>query len=156
GGMGHADSQPIRVAAGLLTLANPWPARGEDADDARARKSVVKILATVRRPDVYRPWTKSGSQELTGSGVVIAGRRILPNAHMVNYASQVFIKPDKSSERISASVAAIAVGIDLAVLTLDDASFFDSHPPLPTSPKIPGLQQTVFTYGYPDGGSELS
>ncbi len=114
---------------------------------------MVKVFSTVRRPDVFRPWTRSGPQEITGSGVVIAGKLILTNAHMVNYASQIFIKPDKSSDKLAASVVALAPGIDLAVVKLEDESFFDAHPPLPASPKLPGLQQTVLAYGYPEGGT---
>ena len=87
---------------------------------------------------------------------MIAGNRILTNAHMVNFASQIFIQPDKSSEKLSAKLKAIAPGIDLAVLTLDDESFFHDHPPLPINSKLPRLQQTAFTYGYPEGGVELS
>jgi S1-C subfamily serine protease len=131
-------------------------ARAGDADDARVRQSVVKIISTLRQPDPFRPWDKGTPQEATGSGVVIAGKRILTNAHMVNHASQVFIQPDKSSEKLTATVVARAPGIDLAVLKLGDESFFDTHPPLPTNPRLPDLKQTVFAYGFPTGGSEMS
>jgi S1-C subfamily serine protease len=82
------------VAVGLLAIARAGAVQTDDPDDTKVRKSVVKIFATVRRPDVTRPWTKSGPQEVSGSGVVIAGKRILTNAHVVNYASQVLIKRD--------------------------------------------------------------
>jgi S1-C subfamily serine protease len=88
--------------------------------------------------------------------VVIAGKRILTNAHVVNHASQVFVQPDKSSNKLSVKVEAIAPGIDLAVLKVDDESFFDAHPELSFSLKVPALQQTIFVYGYPQGGTELS
>jgi len=114
------------------------------------------IFATLRRPDVTRPWTKSGPQEVSGSGVVIAGKRLLTNAHVANYAGQIFVKPDKSSDRLSARVEALAAGIDLAVLKLDDESYFDTHPPLSASRQLPELQQSAFAYGYPEGGTELS
>jgi len=137
-------------------MVTPWPARADEADDAKVRKSVVKIHSTLRRADPFRPWTKASQQDATGSGVVIAGKRILTNAHVVNHASQIFIQPDKSSDKLPATVESIAPGIDLAILKLEDASFFENHPPLPINPKLPALQQTVFAYGYPEGGSELS
>src|SRR5215472_5231222 len=34
-------------------------------------KSVVKIFATVRYPDLIKPWTTQPPEEITGSGVVI-------------------------------------------------------------------------------------
>src|SRR5579883_283157 len=134
----------IGIAVGIVMLLTPW--RGGPAaetDDAKVRQSVVKILSTLRQPDPFRPWSKGSPQEATGSGVVLAGRRILTNAHMVNLASQVFIQPDKSSEKLAAAVVARAPGIDLAVLKLDDESFFNAHPALPTNPRLPDLKQTV-------------
>jgi S1-C subfamily serine protease len=88
--------------------------------------------------------------------VVISGKRVLTNAHVVNRASQIFIQFDKTSEKLVASVVALAPGIDLAVLKLDNEAAFNEHPALPVSSKLPGLQQAVFAYGYPEGGVELS
>ncbi len=135
---------------------NCWPARAQGTDDALIRKSVVKISTVENPPDAFRPWSKSHTQEATGSGVVISGHRILTNAHVVNHASQIFVQPDKSTEKFGASVLAIAPGIDLALLRLEDEAFFDAHPPLPTDSKLSEVQQTVFVYGYPKGGTELS
>jgi len=118
--------------------------------------SVVKIFATVRYPDPYEPWTKDSPQEVTGSGVVIEGKRILTNAHVVNYASQVQIQANQAGDKISASVAFVAPGIDLAVLKLDDEKFFDTHPPLARAKTLPGIKDTVLTYGFPEGGTTLS
>jgi S1-C subfamily serine protease len=134
----------------------PWAAHGEDAGDAAIRKSVVKITAIENPLDAFRPWSKGHAQEATGSGVIIAGHRILTNAHVVNHSSQIFVQPDKSTDKIEASVLAIAPGIDLAVLKLEDETFFDAHPPLRSSSQLPAVQQTVFVYGYPEGGTELS
>ena len=84
----------------------------------------MKVFATLRLPDPYRPWTKQAPQDITASGVVIEGHRILTNAHAVLYASQVQIQATGAGDKISATVEAIAPGIDLAVLKLDDDSFF--------------------------------
>jgi S1-C subfamily serine protease len=148
-------AQLVFVAT-FLTMATPCSSQADEADDAKVRRSVVKIFATLRHPDVFRPWSKENQQEATGSGVVIAGKRILTNAHMVNHSSQVFIQPDKTSDKLAVNVEAIAPGIDLAVLKLQDESFFDSHPPLPLRLQLPKIQQTVFAYGYPEGGTDLS
>ena len=51
---------------------------------------------------------------------------------------------------------ALSAAIDLAVLKLDDRDFFDAHPALPMRPELPRIQQTVFAYGYPEGGMDLS
>ncbi|MEJ0090497.1 MAG: trypsin-like peptidase domain-containing protein [Limisphaerales bacterium] len=118
--------------------------------------SVVKIFSTVRYPDPYKPWAKQSPEEQTGSGVVIKGKRILTNAHVVDYASQVQIQANQAGDKISATVEAIAPGIDLAVLKLDDESFFDKHPPLEMANTLPGIKDAVLAYGFPEGGNSLS
>src|SRR5579862_6478496 len=118
--------------------------------------SVVKIFSTTRYPEMFRPWEKSSPSEVTGSGVVIEGKRILSNAHVVLYASRVEIQANQSGDKISATVEAIAPGIDLAVLKVDDESFFDTHPPLPRAKLLPEIKDATMVYGYPEGGTSLS
>ena len=107
-----------------------------DAATDPLENGVVKVFTTARSPDPYKPWTKQAPSELTGSGVVIEGSRILTNAHVVLYASQVEIQANQAGDKIAAKVVAIAPGIDLAVLKLDDESFFKTHPPLPRASRI--------------------
>jgi S1-C subfamily serine protease len=118
--------------------------------------SVVKVFSTMRYPDPFKPWTKQAPVEATASGVVIEGKRILTNAHVVLYASQVQIQASAAGDRVSATVAAVAPGIDLAVLQLDDPTFFDSHPPLARAGKLPQIKDAVLAYGFPTGGESLS
>jgi len=118
--------------------------------------SVVKVFSTMRYPDPFKPWTKQAPSEITGSGVVIEGRRILTNAHVVLYASQVQIQASAQGDKVSATVVAVAPGIDLAVLQLDDPSFFDTHPAVARASKLPHIKDAVFAYGFPTGGNSLS
>ncbi len=106
--------------------------------------------------DLGRPWTKQSPTEVTGSGVIVEGRRILTNAHVVLYASQVQVQANQSGDKISATVEAVAPGIDLAVLKLDDESFFETHTPLARASTLPAIKDSVMAYGYPTGGSSLS
>jgi S1-C subfamily serine protease len=132
-------------------------ARAADADRAPAiENSVVKVFATMRYPDPFKPWTKQAPSEVTASGVVIEGRRILTNAHVVLYASQVQIQANAAGDKLPATVVAVAPGIDLAVLQLDDPSFFDTHPPVARASKLPQIKDAVLAYGFPTGGSSLS
>jgi S1-C subfamily serine protease len=131
--------------------AGPSPAIAHEAENA-----VVKVFSTMRRPDVARPWSKASPLEATGSGVVIEGKRILTNAHVVAYASLVQVQGNQAGDKISASVVAMAPGIDLAVLKLDDESFFDNRPPLPRASALPQIKDPVLAYGFPTGGTTLS
>ena len=122
----------------------------------RVEDSVVKVFATSRQPDPLKPWAKQSPQEATGTGVVIEGRRILTNAHVVLYASQVQVQANQAGDKIFATVEALAPGIDLAVLKLDDDAFFDTHPPLKRASTLPEVKDAVMAYGFPTGGANLS
>src|ERR1700728_4452197 len=132
-------------------------ARAAETDRAPAiENSVVKVFATMRHPDPFRPWTKQAPSEVTASGVVIEGKRILTNAHVVLYASQVQIQANAAGDKLPATVIAVAPGIDLAVLQVDDATFFDTHPPVARASKLPQIKDAVLAYGFPTGGNSLS
>lgn len=118
--------------------------------------SVVRIFCTARPPDCSRPWTKQAPHEVSGTGIVLDGKRILTNAHVVLYASQVQVQANQEGDKISATVEAIAPGIDLAVLKLDDEKFFDAHPPLQWAKALPEVKDAIMVYGYPRGGTSLS
>jgi S1-C subfamily serine protease len=144
--------------AGLIHVAadQPTNAAPAAAPAGGVENSVVKIFSTMRYPDPYRPWTKGSPTEATGTGVVIEGKRILTNAHVVGYASQIQVQANLAGDKYSATVEYIAPGIDLAVLKLDDESFFDTHPPLAMTQTLPEIKDAVMAYGYPEGGNSLS
>jgi S1-C subfamily serine protease len=153
----------ILLAAALaLPLAvraaeDPAPVRpAADAKVNAVENAVVKVFATMRLPDPFRPWTKQAPREATGTGVIIEGKRILTNAHVVLYASQVQVQANQAGDKISATVEAVAPGIDLAVLKLDDEAFFDSRAPLARATALPAIKDAVMAYGFPTGGTSLS
>src|SRR5580698_9266689 len=118
--------------------------------------AVVKVFSTMRYPDPSRPWTKQSPSEVTASGVVIEGKRILTNAHAVLYASQVQVQANQAGDKIGATVVAVAPDIDLAVLKLDDESFFKQHAPVARASALPQIKDAVLAYGFPLGGTSLS
>lgn len=159
--------EPKRIAllaagvlfSGALLIGAPPNAAARATDVVQPpalENSVVKIFSTMRYPDPFKPWTKQAPSEATASGVVIEGKRILTNAHAVLYASQVQVQANAAGDKVSATILAIAPGIDLAVLQLDDPSFFDTHPPVARASKLPQIKDPVMAYGFPTGGSSLS
>lgn len=141
----------IGAVMAALCLAAPV-ARGQDD----VRDAVVKLYATQRLPDPVRPWTKQSPREISGTGVLISEKRILTNAHVVLYASQLFVQPHQSGEKLSAKATAIAPGIDLAIVTVDDEAFHEGRKPLKLAAKLPRPLDSVSVYGYPQGGTELA
>ncbi|MEX0804742.1 MAG: trypsin-like peptidase domain-containing protein [Candidatus Binatia bacterium] len=120
------------------------------------RDLVVKIHAVHHTPDLLRPWSRNSPQPVKGSGVVIDGKRILTNAHVVRYASQIYVQPNQSARHLPARVEAITPSMDLAILKLDDESFFEKRGSLPLAKELPRVKDNINVYGYPTGGTELS
>ena len=130
--------------------------RADDGPNASPSKSVVKIFSTHTGPDMAEPWKKRSPQEASGTGVVIDGKRILTNAHVVSYAASIRVQPDRSGEQFQATVESIGTDIDLAVLKLTDLAFFDDHPPLSRAVALPKVRDQIVVVGYPQGGEALS
>ena len=145
---------PAGTAAPAATA--PLTAPVEIPATGAVTNSVVKVFSTSRAPDPFKPWAKQSPQESTGSGVVIEGKRILTNAHVVSYASLVQVQANGSGDKVNARVVAIAPGIDLAVLQLDDDIFFTRHPPLARASSLPDVKDGVLAYGFPTGGTSMS
>jgi len=124
--------------------------------ETRIENAVVKIFATMRKPDTFKPWTRQTPVETTGTGVIIEGKRILTNAHVVLYANQVEVRASQGSNKITATVVAVAPGIDLAVLKLEDETFFHNRKPLERAHILPKVMDVVMAYGFPTGGTSLS
>jgi S1-C subfamily serine protease len=119
-------------------------------------RSVVKVFATKKLPDISKPWAKQAPQEVYGSGVIINDNQILTNSHVIAYADQVYVQGYQSTEKISCKVLFQAPGIDLAILKPDDDSLFQQYPSLALSDNLPDIKQKVNVYGYPVGGKDLS
>ena len=105
-------------AAGLATASGP-----ED--------SVVNVVSQVRPPNPIRPWIRQGPFELSGTGVVLDGRRILTCAHLVTYSREVTVQARDGGRRVEAKVEAVGPGIDLAILVPTEPDFLKGRSPWP-------------------------
>ena len=154
----------VLMMIGLICLASlTGLASSETASTtttSEVRESVVKIFATYRGPDFARPWTKQAPQELSGTGFVIEGNRILTNAHVVEQATRIYVQPPNSADKLRAEVIGISLEMDLAVIQLikdgEREDFHSNHPILELSDALPTIGSTVQAIGYPMGGEQVS
>ena len=119
------------------------------------RDSMVKIYSVQIEPYYYDPWSMNRPTFSSGSGCVIEGRRILTNAHIVSDHSFLQVRRHGDPTKYTARVIAVSHAADLALITVDDQSFFDNIEPLPLG-DLPEVQQEVTVYGFPQGGDTLS
>ena len=140
------------VALALAVL--PPPASASRLDSLR--RSVVKIYVTVQRYDYTQPWQATPPVYASGSGFIVAKRRILTNAHVVSDAAFIEVQRDGNPRRFPAHAAFLAHDCDLAIVTVDDPSFFAGTDPIVFNDSLPQLNDEVMALGYPMGGSRLS
>jgi len=92
----------------------------------------------------------------TGTGFVIGKRRILTNAHIVSDSRFLQVQKDADPQRYRAKLAFIGHDCDLAVLRVDDPSFFTGTRAVRFADNLPKLNDEVTVLGYPVGGDRLS
>ena len=134
------------VAAGLALPASAV---------AEPSQSMVRISTTSQQPDYTSPWNPPTVSDGVGAGFIIEGKRIMTNAHVVSNATFVTVLKEGDPTLWPARVVYIAHDCDLALLEVDDPSFFENTKPLDFG-GIPALESEVSVYGYPIGGDRLS
>ena len=138
----------------------PSPASALGASPiSRFFKGVVKVFVVHATPSHSQPWSVRPPIRSTSSGFLtrgVAGERlILTNAHSVEYASLVQVRRFGSPDKVTASVVAIAHDCDIAVLRVDDDSWWAGTRLLEFG-DLPFLHDSVIVVGYPIGGDQLS
>ncbi len=117
--------------------------------------SVVRIEVTMQEANYVSPWDAGRIERAVGSGFVISGKRILTNAHVVSNARFITLTREGVTHPFIAHVQFIAHDCDLALLSVEDESFFEGTKPLDLG-GIPRMESAVSVYGYPLGGERLS
>ncbi|MBF0384550.1 MAG: trypsin-like peptidase domain-containing protein [Candidatus Omnitrophica bacterium] len=117
--------------------------------------SVIKVFATKNPMDYLKPWQSKGIGQAGGSGCIIEGNKIMTNAHVVQDSTFVQVKKNADPKKYTAKIESICYDCDLAILSVEDKSFFENAKPLDFG-QLPNLQDTVTVLGYPTGGDELS
>ncbi len=117
--------------------------------------SVVKIFTVSVKPNYYQPWQMRTQKFSTGSGVIIDNKRILTAAHVVANGVYLEVKKSATPKKFIAHVKWICHEADLALLEVEDESFFEGTKALEIG-GMPHRQDGVAVYGYPQGGNEIS
>lgn len=121
-------------------------------------RSVIQILNFSQQPVWDSPWRWQPVRREGGSGFVVKttkGRRVMTNAHVVSWGRQVLVRRYQDPRPFQAEVDFIGHDCDLAMLRVQDESFFEGIEPLEFG-ELPEVRSTVVTYGYPAGGEQIS
>lgn len=118
-------------------------------------KSVVMIMAVTQDYDYATPWKMAAMNRGVGSGFIISGNRILTNAHNVANQRYIELKRQHQARRYPAQVLFVGHDCDLALLTVQDPTFFEGTEPLEFG-GLPLPNSVVQTCGFPMGGRQVS
>jgi len=135
----------------LILVLTVCTARAEDL----VQSAMVKIYTVYNRPNYHQPWQMHGQDSCQGSGCIIGGKRILTNAHVVGDETFIQVRRAGESRKYTARVETVAHDCDLAILKVDDETFFADAVALQIG-ELPNLRDTVAVYGFPEGGDRLS
>ncbi len=138
------------LAVGIFLFSTVSPAHANNLG-----ASVVKVFVTSNRMDYFRPWQSVGNESASGSGCIIAGNRILTNAHVVDSATFIQVRKESDARKYTAKIEAIGHDADLALLSVNDPEFFKGTTPAEMGP-LPFLQDSVVVVGFPEGGDKVS
>jgi S1-C subfamily serine protease len=145
-----------QTSLGLVALALAVSTAPASARAAGPEDSVVRIAARIRVPTPTRPWAKPNGVEIHGTGVVLEGKKILTNAHLVVYGTEITVQGREGGDKVDAKVVGLGTDVDLALLEVDDDAFLAKRPPLATSAGLPKVTATATVLGFPIGGNSLA
>ena len=138
----------------LLFISIPLMALAS-SPDAAISNSIVKIYTVRSNYDYDNPWQMRGQASGTGSGCIIDENRILTNAHVVRNSTLIQVRKAGEAKRYTARVYSISHISDLAILVLDDLSFFENSEALKIG-ELSHIRDKVAVYGFPTGGDQMS
>lgn len=117
--------------------------------------SVVKIFTAKSYYDYNYPWESPKILNYTGSGAIIEGNKILTSAHVVSGGKFIEVLKENDSKKYIARLKYISNQVDLAILEIEDKTFFNGTVPLKLSEDVKN-RDSVMVLGYPLGGNTIS
>ncbi len=139
----------------LLALLNAALSKTELIAQEQINKNIIKIYVVSSNFNYYDPWQMRSQSTSTGSGCIIAGKRILTSAHVISNHTFIQVKRAGMAQKYIAEVQFVAHDLDLAILTVHDDKFFENIIPVPIG-NLAHVRDRVSVYGFPKGGTELS
>ena len=118
-------------------------------------KSVVMIQIVKQGYDYSTPWKQNSTSGGVGSGFIIAGDRILTNAHNISDSRYIIVKKENIAKKYPATVEFVGHDCDLALLKILDPAFFEGTEAVEFG-ELPQVNSMASTYGFPMGGEHIS
>lgn len=143
-----STSSSLKANGFPITTASP----ASQSDDMLG--AVMKLNATICEPRYRLPWQMRTEYSSICTAFSIGGRRLLTVARGVLHNTVIRVKKRSSDEYFIARVLCLSSLLDVALLTVDDDSFWKDIPQL-TLGSLPALQDAVSLVGFPSTGDNV-
>lgn len=121
-------------AAAMLALACALAAAVPLHAQPPEAQGIVSIRVTAQSYDPITPWVKLAEQNVSGSGLVVEGRRLLTTADLVKNATLIEVRKAGRYPDYQARPVLTDYELNLALLEVDAPEFWDGLKPLPFAP----------------------
>jgi len=130
----------------------------EKLEWSESLRSVVKVFCTMTKTNFRMPWQMESQRSCTGSGCLLTKRRIVTNAHVVNFGSTITLLKHGNPKRFLCRIVSYGHEYDLALLEVEEDEsdeFWDGVVPFDLG-TLPPLNAAVLMLGFPTNVDSVS
>lgn len=147
----------FRHISGGLVRETSFAANVEDDEGAKLPyETIIHFTNSDAVVNLASPWKVLEPKTCTGTGFHIGDRRILTNCHVVQGTTSLRVFRHGRSGNFSAKVLCESAVCDLAIVTVEDESFWVDLPAVTFQEKVPELDAEVCAVGYPLGAKSVT
>lgn len=159
---GRMLSRDGSVSRSLRNLSRQQSNVGSMPEDSMGSTGMLPFEAVIHFTNsdavlnLISPWKVQSPSTSTGTGFCIGDKRILTNCHVVQAATSLRVFKHGVPGNYEARVLCESAVCDLALVTVEDDSFWEGLPSVQFQDAVPELDDTVCAVGYPLGATSVT
>eukprot|EP01045_Picozoa_sp_COSAG04_P005711 COSAG04_NODE_268_length_18517_cov_9.260940_12_plen_328_part_00 len=143
-------------ALGATLSRNASNIHRKSLDESIPFGAVIHFTNHAVSPLLLKPWKVADPQASTGTGFYIGEKRIITNSHVIHHSTSIRLERHGQPGNFAGRVLCESVLCDLALLTVDDETFWEGLPSVRLQDAVPSLDDTVVAVGYPLGAKSVT
>ena len=128
----------------------------ETLDEGIPFGAVIHFTNHSVAPMLLKPWKVGDPQASTGTGFYIGDKIIITNSHVIHHNTSLRLERHGQPGNFAGRVLCESVLCDLAMVTVDDETFWEGLPSVTLQDEVPRLDDTVVAVGYPLGAKSVT
>ena len=118
--------------------------------------SVIHFTNHSVQPMLMKPWKVGDPQTSTGTGFYLGDRLIITNSHVIHNNTSIRLERHGQPGNFAGKLLCESELCDLALLTVEDETFWEGVPAVELQAVVPSLDDTVIAVGYPLGAKSVT